>query len=68
MYLDVARTERGHHLQRFEFAEELLRAAVQADPMHVEAQCQLGLVLNRRGRANEAAEYLNRVKNTTTKV
>jgi tetratricopeptide (TPR) repeat protein len=51
-------------LQRFEFAEELLRAAVQADPMHVEAQCQLGLVLNRRGRANEAAEYLNRVKNT----
>ncbi|HMA75590.1 MAG TPA: tetratricopeptide repeat-containing protein [Xanthobacteraceae bacterium] len=51
-------------LQRFEFAEELLRAAVQADPMHVEAQCQLGLVLNRRGHANEAAEYLNRVKNT----
>ena len=50
-------------LHRFDFAEELLRAAVKADPGHVEAQCQLGLVLNRRKRPRQAAEYLNRVRN-----
>jgi tetratricopeptide (TPR) repeat protein len=49
-------------LERFSFAEELLRAAVHADPTHVESQCQLGLVLNRLGHPNEAEEYLKRVR------
>jgi tetratricopeptide (TPR) repeat protein len=49
-------------MEHFAFAEELLRAAVAADPTHVQAQAQLGLVLNRLRNAPEAAECLRRVR------
>jgi tetratricopeptide (TPR) repeat protein len=49
-------------LERYEFAEELLQAAVHADPGHVPAKCQLGLVLNRLGRSLEAEECLTSVR------
>jgi tetratricopeptide (TPR) repeat protein len=41
-------------LQRFDPAPEVLKEVLEMDPDHLEARCQLALVLNRLGKADEA--------------
>lgn len=41
-------------LERFEPALEVLREVLEMNPNHLEARCQLALVLNRLGKADEA--------------
>jgi len=41
-------------LQRFDAAPEVLREVLEMNPDHLEARCQLALVLNRLGKADEA--------------